>query len=425
MKFNCSFLILLLSLLTTPAMAEDDWWFDVEVIIFSRDHSQVQEKFSEVVHPIDVQDATDILSPYLWPDISPFQQMLPICNQLQPVEPPLFTPRSLDDLTTSAIANTNELLAGEMSTPTADLDPVVYDFNVRDWQQLLRVDCMPEPSIQSLFEPAAPHAFIAQVPVKINSIGHRYPASTHLISQQDLQLAKIYQQIYRQRDLQPMLHLGWRQQVVFGKDNAKNLRLFAGKNFSEEFNYWGKPLPKATQDDPTILAEQTMNMGETDIDVNRLATEPLDVITRIQQALAAPERSVAIEKQEQFVQQEFTGKLPEDVWQLDGLFKVYLQNINGVPYLHVDSQFNYRYSDVLSHTATAITPSSTIVNNPTTAPSQLMAADQQQPDLFLYSVPFNQLRRVISTQVHYFDHPYFGMVVQIRRYNVPEREEDE
>ena len=43
----------------------------------------------------------------------------------------------------------------------------------------------------------------------------------------------------------------------------------------------------------------------------------------------------------------------------------------------------------------------------------------QQPN-FLQRANFNQLRRVISQQVHYFDHPLFGMVVRINRYRWPE-----
>ena len=38
----------------------------------------------------------------------------------------------------------------------------------------------------------------------------------------------------------------------------------------------------------------------------------------------------------------------------------------------------------------------------------------------LVSVPLAEQRRVISTQLHYFDHPLFGFVVQIRRYNRPD-----
>ena len=38
------------------------------------------------------------------------------------------------------------------------------------------------------------------------------------------------------------------------------------------------------------------------------------------------------------------------------------------------------------------------------------------------AIRFKQDRRVISGEVHYFDHPYMGMIVQIRPYTKPEPE---
>ena len=40
----------------------------------------------------------------------------------------------------------------------------------------------------------------------------------------------------------------------------------------------------------------------------------------------------------------------------------------------------------------------------------------------LKTIRFEQNRRVISKEIHYFDHPYMGMIVQIRPFNVPEPE---
>ena len=58
-----------------------------------------------------------------------------------------------------------------------------------------------------------------------------------------------------------------------------------------------------------------------------------------------------------------------------------------------------------------------------------IVANQQQPSSlqpnYLQSAQFNQLRRVISKQVHYFDHPLFGMIVRINRYRWPEEPNDD
>ena len=39
--------------------------------------------------------------------------------------------------------------------------------------------------------------------------------------------------------------------------------------------------------------------------------------------------------------------------------------------------------------------------------------------LDLQTISFKQHRQVISTETHYFDHPYLGMIVQIRRHDGP------
>ena len=53
-------------------------------------------------------------------------------------------------------------------------------------------------------------------------------------------------------------------------------------------------------------------------------------------------------------------------------------------------------------------------------PVDANASADTQPEYELVAVPFHQMRRVISKQLHYFDHPLFGMVVKIRRFKTPE-----
>src|SRR5690606_32224226 len=73
--------LLATSLLSGHAISEEkDWWFDVEVILFSRDTEQVDEVFEPVVKPIDVHRSRDLLSTLLAPDLSYLQQMLPECQ---------------------------------------------------------------------------------------------------------------------------------------------------------------------------------------------------------------------------------------------------------------------------------------------------------------------------------------------------------
>ena len=100
------------------------------------------------------------------------------------------------------------------------------------------------------------------------------------------------------------------------------------------------------------------------------------------------------------------GALRTPIWEIDGTIKVFLKYINRVPYLHVDSEMFYRQPVPLSYFSSE--DDSTVEN---TAP----------PEYRLVSVP----RRIISTQLHYFDHPLFGFVVQVRRYQRPSTGDDE
>ena len=81
---------------------------------------------------------------------------------------------------------------------------------------------------------------------------------------------------------------------------------------------------------------------------------------------------------------------------------MYLENLGRTPYLHIDSDLDFRAPITL----------------------RLPGETDVEPNNFLQSFHFDQLRRVISTQLHYFDHPLFGMVVQIRRYEPPKETSD-
>ena len=76
------------------------------------------------------------------------------------------------------------------------------------------------------------------------------------------------------------------------------------------------------------------------------------------------------------------------VFEFEGLVTIYIKYINRVPYLHIDSHALFNTSRV-------------------------------SDPLTIIPHTFKQRRRIISNQVHYFDHPYFGMVIELRRYKRP------
>lgn len=87
---------------------------------------------------------------------------------------------------------------------------------------------------------------------------------------------------------------------------------------------------------------------------------------------------------------------PLQPWYLDGLFKVHLHLDNR---LYINSEFNMLES---------ANESSVIA----TSADQNAKADTKNK-----VISFKQDRRVITGEIHYFDHPLIGMVVQIRRFD--------
>ncbi|KYL32862.1 MULTISPECIES: peptidoglycan binding protein CsiV [Pseudoalteromonas] len=73
-----------------------------------------------------------------------------------------------------------------------------------------------------------------------------------------------------------------------------------------------------------------------------------------------------------------TSEQPLSYWELDGLFKIHLRH-----YLYITADFD---------------------------------VNEKLPNGDIESARFSQFKRVISGEIHYFDHPRMGMIVQIRKY---------
>ena len=359
--------------------------------------------------------------------------------------------------------------------------------------------------------------FIDAVPTNLNgNADNNQTLNSKILPRSELKLRKLARDINRQRGLQLMSHFAWRQPVIFGRNKAPSYRLYAGKNYSEDFYYNGLPIPlddsmSATKGSMITIEENRASQVNTantpnntgkiyvgdaqSTSINQNAFTAADteetIFNNIQAALARldeqtqatavnpndEENTIRAEAAETINVSEFqAADVPESTWELDGLFKVYLQRIGRVNYLHIDSQLNYRQPFIVtsgqlpqwqatsmesatqdnvqkfndkknndsmpplhmlltdSYSRGLVMPNtqqsselisgvsthmSTDLNDvlPTMTPSANM--NNSQP-LFLKAYPFNQLRRVISKQIHYFDHPMFGVVVQIRRDRIPD-----
>ena len=292
----------------------------------------------------------------------------------------------------------------------------------------------------------------ASLPIIIE--GHDWPLASkaHLLTSNQQALSSISRQIRSNRELERLLHATWRQPVMFGKNKAFNVRLYGGQNYAQQFDMNGdmreqklanssdnEPYNSATEfgyDSTTALSDYNSNYTSgtyenslsdvgTAFEADKIAAQDTDQFIAVSDIFADLNRRLsnpqAIEYGafkaldtpmivEQGEDDAIDASLRTPIWEIDGTIKVFLKYINRVPYLHVDSEMFYRQPVPLSYFSSE-DDSSGNAAKPRLAPST---------EYKLVSVPLAEQRRVISTQLHYFDHPLFGFVVQIRRYNRPD-----
>lgn len=436
-------------LLSHAAMASSDWWFDVEVLIFDRGQaiSQTKEQFKYAQTLAPVGADWDLLDALLRPDISGLKQNMPVCGQ---TGSPLYAQElSVDEIVATHQRwqqDNNAMLADTEQAPSPDAPalpvtpyatgslstPVKNDENdnVPDpwqiagywlefhWPQVSPVTvpdttyCVePQPWIafeNNQWQVATPdNALPSPDEVPITPQGAVSPdednasidesGTARILGAQANELTKLSAQVRNTRGLTRLLHTTWRQPVAFGQQEAASVRVFAGKNYAKQFELSGQQradeLITLNFDDKRIDNEVTSEAGFFERLDKQLASN--EDVSFAQMMAATEEHTTSLQRQ---VEKASLG-YNTPIWQVDGYIKVYLKNINRVPYLHIDSKMYYRQ------------PVPMTINN---------IANGAEPQYELVSVPFHQIRRVISKQLHYFDHPLFGMAIKIRRAEVSE-----
>jgi hypothetical protein len=508
--------LLIISVLVQPANAvEQEWWFDVEVILFERnvDAANISEKFKQSRLTLPSSNILDFLTPYLKPDLSYLRAGLTYCRaskklavnsqyeedfgfpvpvdgtyqpslspankQTDPalVASPVVLPEETFEYevaTTDIFTQSNEKVQVTQTSDSEDaslsnlglnnsenLDhqenleltpkinlpkpPIQVDFI--EWQIPSEFPCayaeQIDPSFGSISSSqnsvsstnSADH--ILRVPEIINGIEWPQKRSASLLPTSTMYMSDLYEKIKKQRDITPILHLNWRQQVNFGRKNGQTIRLFAGENFAEQFDANGLLLVKDTDslfdslnqatDEPYIpeqeLAKLSLEQQQAVfLRMNGSKTVAEDFFARIDTALA-DDSAISFEQADGTSEQQSVkpdSTILKELWQIDGGITVYLRNVGRVPYLHIDSDLDFRQP--------IFDPNKNqLFAYPSNDGAELgvMVVNQLQQPNYLQSVNFNQLRRVISKQVHYFDHPLFGMIVRINRYRWPETEIDD
>ena len=414
----------------TLAQDEVDWWFDVEVIAFERtgNDSQISEDFSKAMFDLNNTEAVDLLTPALSKLYESENQLnnLPICktphlveiefnenlNIVSIPELPSFSISTVEQSDTIAPLGKDTTL-----TNLADTTSTIPETNIADDSRLLFEEIEEAQLISNIY-PISEQIYVCetfkfndyeQALFELGMLDHQYEFRNindlidttprrydlkirefdrhhYILPDGNLKLMDYAAALYKQRNVRTLLHTSWRQPVVFEEENAAYYRVFAGNRLryeAKELGYEALLDKYGTSND--IAQEETQNdaLFFKRLKASLASPDPIDwaSIEKIDNSVESDQEQLEI----------FDGK-----WELDGQIKVYLRYINRIPYLHLDNEFMLNKLDV------------SVDGHPV-----------------LKQFPFKQRRRIISKQIHYFDHPKFGLIVRLERFEPPKESSNE
>jgi len=438
-------------------------WFEIEVILFEQlvDKKALNEKFP-INKPLPAyKKSFHLLESFIQPDITTLRQMLPSCD-------------SESDLSHfSSFTNdiNNSVLNDQLNDfSEQEIALVKQADNKFSTSQLLTYNQYPSfPNKQlcrisneyfkSILTTAQfDNLRLNEVPVEalrgvINPMGDALDEnSPFLINKDSLLLTDVSKKLRGSSAFKPLLHFGWRQ-IGITKRKAIPMKIIAGDNFQlahqralnknievnieheltklneqKERLYLERDLLEREAlaqvelqrdsveklNEPNALNENHTLSGTNSVNESELLTEQVSIeqqhINTILENISALDESnieAIIEtlddpifidlNTEKVATNNITSmnnhELPAPIqpWFLDGFIKIHLDH-----YLYITADFN--------------------VINQSLSQSQRLN-EHNEPIQEIKAINFSQDKRVISGEVHYFDHPYIGMIIQIRRFD--------
>lgn len=344
-------------------------WFEIEILAFSRDNSQrLLEQFPPKVTEVVTTGSVDLLSPLYQPDLTAILLAAPACPKPEVSfnsDPELSLATA--DVTAPLFATDEASLAAyqfqqaKINLPLSDGYQPLPELCALDHHQMIsaalnatlhvNLNVTLPGAVQIRQQPPA------QLPLTPQGQEQHQP-QPYLAPESALQLKDLAYQLKQRGHHQLLLHTAWRQPLA-GKRAARPYRWFAGSNFGQQFDYYGRTKANA-------VAPATDGKGQL-----------LQQISALEQALAQNPATPLAELQPAFNQQS-----DSPVWQLDGLVKVYSERM-----LFAETDFNLRR----------------------------LSADGSK----LSTYHSNDQTRLLIGEVHYLDHPHLGLVLQIRRFAPP------
>jgi len=302
---------------------------------------------------------------------------------------------------------------------------------------------------------------VKNIPKKLNPAGVHVSDSPYLIADDSLLLKDISKRLGWSKEFRPLLHLGWRQ-VGITKNKAVPVKLHAGKNlensYQEALTEYQLAVIEAEAIEQKLLEElqqsavlehSEYNAIEQPLSSSVLSQETIETENKTELLPLDSEQLIKVKQKQQALRFLF-----DDINQFnDEAFLATIDKDNKQTLAHVltGNKLTTDISDVMENQAS--TPYLLDMNNPPLPPLQQWFIDgffKVHLDHYLFInvdfnvynqnqvnistkdddsskiklVNFSQNRRVITGEIHYFDHPHLGMIVQIRRFD-PSKPADE
>ncbi|BDY04166.1 CsiV family protein [Ferrimonas sp. YFM] len=278
--------------------------------------------------------------------------------------PQVTSERFPEELTPMKIAAQRDLLGPAVMPDTSSLELALSDCQSFGWQPD-QPECQPQTD-----EPQQP----SDLPVRVTAMNMGDPrlGEPYLLPESEIEFDEALAKLKR-GGVKLLLHTGW-QQPVYSRGNSQAYRLYSGHNFADRYQADGRLIPE----------EGPADSGTFDLSW---------LMPQVEQS--------------------------EPMWQLDGWIRIYLNQ-----FLHIDTQLQLREEG--ERPVTALESEEV---NPVADAAPMVSALQQEEAVeaevetepFLNRIRLEQSRRVRSREIHYFDHPRLGMVVQIRRMTQPSK----
>ena len=433
---------LIASLLSPAVLAADPMWFEIEMIVFKRDKGDSAERWPLARPTLETAGTIDLLTSVLQPSARHLKAMLPSCTEV-PVDPYTFEQTQIIDLPPLAdtLEQQQQLVVDfsekfqrlsdfeeTASTGYATTAPaVLQEEEPGEHDAALFAEQPPEPLALPRFGacqfpeetdwlfgdeqvPADPRKSRRTVTAALDE----WSNEPYLLDKASLQLGEMAKKLRWFKGTRPLLHLGWRQ-PVYARHQARPFYFYGGEEFSERYQADGAQHSPADNSDAADAAVTPNSLDELAI---RLYGDNTDEIPGATDSEAMTDTMAANNPGD--LVDDSAAETPPALWEIEGLFKVYLNR-----FLFIETQFNRQQEG----TRMIIDPKAPVSLTNATA-DQAVATALPEGDTALASLPkievpwlqtypFEQHRRVRSKEIHYFDHPKMGIVVQIRRFKRP------